>query len=73
MGKPGVREWPSGYKRIYLSNGTLWPHPDSEGPTEEVSIRTAYWHLLMHPGGTEAAVKTLRELRRILREKEQGE
>jgi hypothetical protein len=60
---------------IILDNGTVWPNPnrDPDDMTPEQaryylnSVHQAYWHLLSHPIGTEATVKTLRELRKALR------
>ena len=57
---------------ITLDNGSVWPNPNNE-PSEMdsdqarlylSSVHSAYHHLLTHPIGTEAVIKTLRELRR---------
>lgn len=57
---------------LELDNGTAWPDPcvdprELEEPTRTYYINqvlSAYNHLTTHPVGTEATIRTLRELRR---------
>lgn len=65
--------------RHRLDDGSLWPSAQTAGEASDrlrygevpdydaAAVMDAYWHLLRHPSGTEAAVQKLRALRRAER------
>lgn len=58
-------------RSITLDNGTVWANPMDPEQTRLYlrSVHSAYHHLLTHPIGTEAVIKTLRQLRRAVKVK----
>lgn len=73
--------------RISIGDGASMPHPERASEVERVlrygdptrndllvaaSVIEAYIDLATHPAGTEAMVRQLRTLRRVLREERRG-
>lgn len=62
-------------RHVTLPDGTRWPDPRvDEDDLSDIARRhhtretmNAYWQLMLHPSGTEEAVRQLRALRRVLK------